>query len=152
MECQDKIDWDYLQKRSTELQCDDIILKSKQWAEKELVRINIEKRIGQLLSFDGKVNRANIFDEYKKQAKEIINNAGGKWPGEAADIKIAQSLLLERFDKFKIDRCLTQESPGSVGISKDHANQYAQNIIKQSLTPEFQKKLRETSKSKGLDR
>lgn len=156
----DRIDWDYLNTRSRELQCEEIIEKSREWARNQREHIinelsnSQENRIKAILNVEDKpVKLGNKKDfnpirEYRHQAKTIINESDG-WPGVSADIKIVQNMLLKGYDKFKIKDAMIKASP-ETGVSVEKTSQYTQSIMKQALTPEIQKRVRELSR--GLER
>lgn len=147
----DKIDWDYLKERSIELQCDDIIEKSKKWAithhEKFTNEISVQNvtvseevilKFGQAPAVKDLPKSPDSKTLFAAYAKEVLAESNQEWT-VTTNKDIAKKMLLNGISPQKTELAMKQ-SPHKV------SNPY--NLIREvKAIPEVKKVL---EKSRGM--
>lgn len=110
------------------------------------------KKEAEQAHFDRAAKYAKSNDQmYIVEVNKIMEKQG-KWPGAEADQKIARKLLLEGKEKMRISFSMMKNSPELASRTPAQAFKYAEQTLKQVLTPEFTKQLSSLGKNKGMER
>lgn len=90
----------------------------------------------------------NVMRDYKNEGAKIIGWEKG-WSGQEADVKIAQALLTQGYERHQIHQAINSLSPETAGKAPLEMTKYSQDITQQALTPEIKRQITLKSLSKN---
>jgi len=102
---------------------------SKEEAEVALKKYNTLNAIKTVAPRPDKPKNPDICNEYRNQAKTLIELTG-TWPGPEADFQITKTLLNAKYPKFKIENVLSMYSPETASKLNKEATAYAKATVK----------------------